>query len=192
MGMDATDLAHGLFRVLETGDPALAAEVVHDDFHNREAAVSPTACSLPGPAGVLASGAWMRSAFSDLSFPVLGIARNDEQVWVRLRMQGRHTGAFVRFRDGALDQAIPPTGRDIDFEQIHVLDLRDGKVVGHEAVRDDITMLGQLGVFPPAPPVALRMLAWRVTGKATRAAADVTAKAAEAAGLPQSSPQQSR
>ncbi|MCX4499171.1 ester cyclase [Streptomyces sp. NBC_01728] len=192
MGMDATDLAHGLFRVLETGDPALAAEVVHDDFHNREAAVSPTACSLPGPAGVLASGAWMRSAFSDLSFPVLGIARNDEQVWVRLRMQGRHTGAFVRFRDGALDQAIPPTGRDIDFEQIHVLDLRDGKVVGHEAVRDDITMLGQLGVFPPAPPVALRMLAWRVTGKATRAAADVTAKAAEAAGLNQSSPQQSR
>ncbi|WP_329360122.1 ester cyclase [Streptomyces sp. NBC_01483] len=190
MGMDATDLAHGLFRVLETGDPALAAEVVHDDFHNREAAVSPTACSLPGPAGVLASGAWMRSAFSDLSFPVLGIARNDEQVWVRLRMQGRHTGAFVRFRDGALDQAIPPTGRDIDFEQIHVLDLRDGKVVGHEAVRDDITMLGQLGVFPPAPPVALRMLAWRVTGKATRAAADVTAKAAEAAGLPENSPQQ--
>jgi hypothetical protein len=53
-------------------------------------------------------------------------------------------------------------------------------------------MLGQLGVFPPAPPVALRMLAWRVTGKATRAAADVTAKAAEAAGLPQSSPRQSR
>ncbi|MCZ0997311.1 ester cyclase [Streptomyces mirabilis] len=180
--MDATDLAHGLFRVLETGDPALAAEVVHEDFHNREAAVSPTACALPGPAGVLASGAWMRFAFSGLTFPVLGIARNDEQVWVRLRMQGRHTGPFVRFRDGALDQAIPPTGRDIDFEQIHVLELRDGQVIGHEAVRDDMTMLGQLGVFPPAPATALRMLAWRVTGRATRAATDVTAKAVEAAG----------
>ncbi|MFG2367588.1 ester cyclase [Streptomyces mirabilis] len=188
MGMDATDLAHGLFRVLETGDPALAAEVVHEDFHNREAAVSPAACALPGPAGVLASGAWMRFAFSDLTFPVLGIARNDEQVWVRLRMQGRHTGPFVRFRDGALDQAIPPTGRDIDFEQIHVLELRDGKVVGHEAVRDDITMLGQLGVFPPAPATALRMVAWRVTGRATRAATDVTAKAVEAADRRQGDP----
>lgn len=188
MGMDATDLAHGLFRVLETGDPALAAEVVHEDFHNREAAVSPTACALPGPAGVLASGAWMRFAFSDLTFPVLGIARNDEQVWVRLRMQGRHTGPFVRFRDGALDQAIPPTGRDIDFEQIHVLELRDGKVVGHEAVRDDMTMLGQLGVFPPAPAIALRMVAWRVTGRATRAATDVTAKAVEASVRPQGNP----
>ncbi|QDN75434.1 ester cyclase [Streptomyces sp. S1A1-7] len=192
MGMDATDLAHGLFRVLETGDPALAAQVVHKDFHNREAAVSPTACALPGPAGVLASGAWMRFAFSDLTFPVLGIARNDEQVWVRLRMQGRHTGPFVRFRDGALDQAIPPTGRDIDFEQIHVLELRDGQVVGHEAVRDDMTMLGQLGVFPPAPATALRMVTWRVTGRATRAATDVTAKAVEAAGRPQGTPGPSR
>ncbi|UXY22977.1 ester cyclase [Streptomyces cynarae] len=183
MGMDATELAHGLFRILETGDPALAVDVVGEDFHNREAAVSPPACALPGPAGVLASGAWMRSAFSDLRFPVLGIVAHDHQVWVRLRMQGRHTGAFVRFRDGVLDQAIPPTGREIDFEQIHVLDLRDGKVAGHEAVRDDIAMLGQLGVFPPAPATALSMLAWRVTGRAARAAARVTAQAAEAAAL---------
>ncbi|MDX3261892.1 ester cyclase [Streptomyces sp. MI02-2A] len=179
--MDATDLAEGLFRVLATGDPALAVDVVHEDFHNREAAVAPAACALPGPAGTLASGAWMRFAFSDLRFPVLAAARNDEQIWVRLRMQGRHTGAFVRYRDGALDQAIPPTGREIDFEQIHVLELRDGKVIGHEAVRDDITMLGQLGVFPPAPPTALRMVAWRVTGRASRAAAQVTAEAARAA-----------
>jgi predicted ester cyclase len=183
MGMDTTDLAHGLFRILEAGDPALAADVVHEDFHNREAAVAPAACATPGPAGVLASGAWMRAAFSDLRLPVLGTARNDAQVWVRLRMQGRHTGAFVRFHDGVLDQAIPPTGREIDVEQIHVLDLRDGKVIGHEAVRDDITMLGQLGVFPPAPATALRMLTWRVTRRAARAATQVTAQAAEAAAL---------
>ncbi|QIY66973.2 ester cyclase [Streptomyces sp. RPA4-2] len=192
MGMDTTGLAHGLFRILETGDPALAAEVVGEDFHNREAAVSPPACSIPGPAGVLASSAWMRSAFSDLRFPVLGIAGNDEQVWVRLRMQGRHTGPFVRFRDGALDQAIPPTGREIDFEQIHVLDLRDGRVVGHQAVRDDITMLGQLGVFPPAPATALRMVAWKVTGRAARAAADIAARAAEAAARQPGEPAGSR
>ncbi|MFI1028706.1 ester cyclase [Streptomyces sp. NPDC020951] len=188
MGMDATDLARGLFRILETGDPELAVDVVHEDFRNREAAVSPRACATPGPAGVLASGAWMRSAFSDLRFPDLATAGNDDQVWIRLRMQGRHTGPFVRFRDGVLDQTIPPTGREIDFEQIHVLDLRDGKVVGHEAVRDDITMLGQLGVFPPAPATALRMVAWRVTGRAARAAAHVARQAADAAaGLRQGS-----
>ncbi|WP_431965995.1 ester cyclase [Actinacidiphila sp. bgisy160] len=182
MAMDAKDLAEGLFRILETGDAALAAEVVDPGNHNREAAVSPAACSIPGPAGTLASGAWLRSAFSDLRFPVLGIARNDDQVWIRLRMQGRHTGPFVRFRDGVLDQAIPPTGREVDFEQVHLLDLRDGKVVRHEALRDDITMLGQLGVFPPSPAVTLSMIAWKVSGRAKRAADEVTKLAAEAAG----------
>ncbi|MEV6024602.1 ester cyclase [Streptomyces sp. NPDC052036] len=124
----------------------------------------------------------MRSAFSDLRLPVLGVAGNDDQVWVRLRMQGRHTGPFVRFRDGRLDQAIPPTGREIDVEQVHLLDVREGKVVRHEAIRDDITMLGQLGVFPPAPATAVRMLAWRMSGRATRAAAEVAKLAADAAG----------
>ncbi|MGX1549331.1 ester cyclase [Streptomyces adustus] len=181
MAMDASELGRGIFRILETGDPALAAEVVHEDFHNREAAVSPTACSAPGPAGVLASSAWMRSAFSDLRFTVLGVVSDRDQVWVRLRMQGRHTGPFIRFRDGALDQAVPPTGREIDFEQIHVLGLLDGKVVSHEAVRDDITMLGQLGVFPPAPAGMLRMISWRLTGRSSRAATQVSAQAAAAA-----------
>ncbi|MEU0503157.1 ester cyclase [Nocardia sp. NPDC005998] len=192
MGMDAAELAHGLFRILETGDPALAADVVAADFHNRDSVVSPPACAIPGPAGVLASGAWMRSAFSDLHFPVLGVARNEGQVWVRLRMKGRHTGPFVRFRDGALDQAVPPTGREIDFEQIHVLDLRDGKVIRHEAVRDDITMLGQLGVFPPAPATAVRMLSWRLTGRATRAAGHVAKQAADAAALFHNGPLENR
>ena len=179
--MDAIELALGVFRILETGDPALAAAVIGADFANREAAVAPAACSIPGPAGVLASGAWMRAAFSDLRFPVLGTARNDNQVWVRLRMRGRHTGAFVRYRDGRLDQAIPPTGKEIDFEQIHVLDIRDNKVVRHEAVRDDVTMLGQLGVFPPNPAVGLSLIGWRLTGRAAREAAAVTRLAEEAA-----------
>ena len=180
--MDARELAYGLFRVLETGDPNLAADVVAPDNHNREASVAPTACGIPGPAGTLASGAWMRSAFSDLRFPITEVVDGGDRVWVRLRMQGRQTGPFVRFRDGALDQAIPPTGREIDFEQVHMLTIRDGKVAGHEALRDDITMLGQLGVFPPAPAIMLRMVAWKVSGRAARAAAEVTALAAEAAG----------
>ncbi|MBG7696720.1 MULTISPECIES: ester cyclase [Streptomyces] len=186
MAMHASDLGHALFEILETGDPALAAEVVHDEFHNREAAVSPPACRIPGPSGVLASGAWMRFAFSDLRLPVTDTVTSDSQVWVRLRMQGRHTGAFVLFNDQGVEQVVPPTGREIDFEQIHVLDLRDGKVVRHEAVRDDITMLGQLGVFPPGPAAGMRMLSWRLTGRAARAASEVSARAAEAAAaLPQ-------
>jgi predicted ester cyclase len=182
MALDTADLAHGLFRILETGDPALALDVVAKDNYNREAYNGPPACAIAGPAGTLASGAWLRSAYSDLRFPILGIARNDNQVWVRLRMQGRHTGPLVRFKeDGSLDQAIPPTGREVDFEQVHLLDVQDGKVIRHEAVRDDIGMLGQLGVFPPNPAIALRILAWRLSGRAARAATHVASLATNAA-----------
>lgn len=80
-----------------------------------------------------------------------------------------------------MDQVVPPTGRKIDSEQVHVLGLRDGQVIRHEAVRDEVTMLGQLGVFPPTPATGIRMLVWRTTGRAARAAAEVTTKAARAA-----------
>jgi predicted ester cyclase len=184
MASNAAASARSIFKVLETGDPALAAEVVGPDFSNREAFNSPVACAIPGPAGVLASGAWMRSAFSGLRFPVIDTGLDDErgQVFVRVRMQGRHTGPFVLFRDEKLDKIIPPTGRQLDYEHIHVLTVRDGQVVRHEAVRDDLTMLGQLGVFPPTPAMAARLAAWKLTGRDRRAAAAVSAQAAEAAG----------
>ncbi|MFF2075313.1 ester cyclase [Kitasatospora sp. NPDC058162] len=180
MGMSAEDAARGLFTVLATGDAALAAAAVHEDFTNREAVVSPEACSIPGPAGALASGAWLRSAFADLSFPVTDLVRDGDRVWIRLHMKGRHTGPFIRYRDGELDQVIPPTGAEIDSEQVHVLHLRDGKVVRHEAVRDDVTLLGQLGLLPPAP--TLRLIDdWRTTGRAAHAAATVAEAATRAA-----------
>lgn len=183
MGSNPIDSARSIFKVIETGDPVLAAEVVATDFRNREAVSSPAACATPGPAGVLATSAWMRSAFTDLRFPVLDTAFNDEsgQVFVRVHMQGRHTGPFILFRDGELDKILLPSGRMLDYEQIHVLATRDGKVVGHEAVRDDLKMLGQLGALPPTPAGASRLVGWKLTGRARRAAAAVSARAAEAA-----------
>jgi predicted ester cyclase len=183
MGTNATDSARSIFKVIETGDPALAAEVVGANFRNREVLFAPVACAIPGPAGLLATSAWMRSAFTDLRFPVLDTGVDDErgQVFVRVHMQGRHTGPFVLFRDGKLDKILPPTGRMLDYEQIHVLTVRDGKVVRHEAVRDDMTMLGQLGAFPPTPAMAARLAAWKLTGRDRRAAAAVSARATEAA-----------
>ena len=62
-----------------------------------------------------------------------------------------------------------------------MLTVRDGKVVRHEAVRDDMTMLGQLGAFPPTPAMAARVGAWKLTGRDRHAAAAVSALSARAA-----------
>lgn len=179
MSISTTDIASDLFRVLETQDPELAARVVAPDNHNVTASASPAACQVPGPAGALASSAWLRFAFPDLSFVIEQTATGGDTVWLRLRMRGTHTGAFVRFEDGRATQVIPPTGRSIDVEQIHVVTVRDGQAVRHEALRDDLGMLEQLGVFPPGPGV-LGMAFWKLTGRAARAARAVSAQAVAA------------
>jgi hypothetical protein len=67
-----------------------------------------------------------------------------------------------------------------------MLDLNDGKGIQHEAVRDDVTMLSQLRVFPPLPTVALRMVGRKMSGNPARAAANVPTAADEAAAMPPS------
>lgn len=174
------DLARDLFRVLETQNVPLARRVVAANFENPTAVNSPASCRISGPAGVLASSAWLRSAFPDLSFFVQDAAATQDGAWLRLQMRGTHTGPFVRFDGDKVAQVIPPTGRQIDAEQVHFISIRDGQIVRHEALRDDLGMLGQMGVFPPGPKAAA-MAWWSITGRATRAAEDVSRLADAAA-----------
>ena len=43
---------------------------------------------------------------------------------------------------------LPPTGRSVQFEEIVILELRDGKVIRQHGVSDQLTALRQLGVVP--------------------------------------------
>ncbi len=62
---------------------------------------------------------------------------------VRLTLHGRHTGAFM---------GQSATGREVDFEQIHILSVEGGKVAEHWACRDDIAAMSQLGGLPERRP----------------------------------------
>ena len=54
---------------------------------------------------------------------------------------------------------MPPTGRSFEADQIHIHQVRDGKIAGHAATRNDLLMLSQLGLLPGIKPVA--EAAWR-------------------------------
>lgn len=45
---------------------------------------------------------------------------------------------------------LPPTGKFAEFEEIVILEIRDGKVRGQRGVVDNLTALRQLGVIPSA------------------------------------------
>jgi predicted ester cyclase len=44
---------------------------------------------------------------------------------------------------------IPPTGREVAYQYVHFVRFRDGKAIEHWGVRDDMTLMRQLGVVPP-------------------------------------------
>jgi len=180
MTTDPSELVRIQYRAVLTGDPEAAVASVAPDFVNEEAAAEPAACAVPGPAGLLATGAWLRFAFPDLDIVEHASLADDERVLSHVTFRGTHTGPFTQFAGGALAQAIPPTGKAFAVEQVHVFHVRDGALVRHAAVRDDLGLMTQIGVFPPTPAVGLRIAWWRLTGRAA-AAGRAVVEASEAA-----------
>lgn len=185
--MDVVTAVSTLYRALETGDPALAHAAVAPDWIDHEASLETGLTDLRGPACLLAVGAWLRAGLPDLRFEELVTVADDEHALSHCVFTGRHDGPFVRYRDGRAVQVIPPTGRQIAVKHAHVYGLRDGRIVSHAAVRDDLGMFVQLGLMPPSPAALGRGLGWRLSGRAKRAVREVGAavrRASEAADRP--------
>jgi predicted ester cyclase len=94
---------------------------------------------VTGPAGFLATGAWLRDAFSDLRFELRETAADGPTVMAASVMTGRHTGTF---------QGIPATGRTFRQQQVHIFTVSGNLITAHRAVRDDLGLLLQLGRRP--------------------------------------------
>jgi predicted ester cyclase len=138
---DPKTVAYQSFRVLETGDEELARQIIAPGFVNQEADDDPedTERRQHGPAGFLATGQWLRNAFSGLRFEHKETAADGRTVLAATTMTGTHTGTF---------NGIEPTGRAITHEQVHIFTVIDGQITLHRAVRDDLGLLRQLGWRP--------------------------------------------
>jgi predicted ester cyclase len=125
------------FRLIETGDRELADRIVALDFVNREADDDEQPERLErGRAGFLATSRWLRGVFSDLRFDGIEAIGEGDLVAVKATMTGRHTGEF---------QGVAPSSKLIRQRQIHIFRLRDGRLVEHQAQRDDLGLLLQIG-----------------------------------------------
>jgi predicted ester cyclase len=74
-----------------------------------------------------------------MELPLQDFVAEGEKVLVRLRVQATHTGAFG-------DMAA--TGRRIDIGVLDLFQIRDGVLVEHWALLDNLGMLKQLGALP--------------------------------------------
>lgn len=85
---------------------------------------------------------WLASVFSDQRWEIHQIIGEGDMIVVRCTHHGRHTGNLM---------GLPPTGRQVAYDYVHIVRYRDGKAVEHWGVRDDLTLMRQLGVIPSEP-----------------------------------------
>ncbi len=91
------------------------------------------------------------TTFPDVSFEPIEIIAEGDWVVMRCWFSGTHRGMGKHpFVHEGLLTGVPPTGKSIRVQHIHMFRLQDGRIVEHWANRDDVQMIRQLGILAPA------------------------------------------
>jgi predicted ester cyclase len=102
----------------------------------------------PGFEGVRQTMLWLGRVFADQRWEIHQVIGEGDTVVLHCTHHGRHVGDLM---------GIPPTNREVAYAYVHIIRFRDRKAIEHWGVRDDMTLMRQLGVLPdrqPAPASA--------------------------------------
>jgi predicted ester cyclase len=125
-----------LEEIYANGAAELADELVHDDFVDHE----PAHAELPtGPDSVKQTVRRLHSTFGELRFDIEDEIAEGDKVVQLVTMSGRHTGPLV---------GREPTGKEFAVRHVYIWRIADGRIAEHWGSRDDLGLLGQLGLLP--------------------------------------------
>jgi steroid delta-isomerase-like uncharacterized protein len=120
------------------GRVELVSELLHPEYVNH----SPGAPTLPrGREGVVIVVEALRRGMPDLNYEIEDMVVGQDSVAVRTTLTGTHRGELF---------GLPPTGQRINVTQMTFERFREGQIVAHHRLTDELAMLRQLGVLPPA------------------------------------------
>ncbi len=104
------------------------------------------ACVTVTPMGELdpgqheAFGRAFKNGLPDSRMEVVRAAEAGDHVFVHGRWRGTHTGDLV-----SPDGTLPATGNTLDLAFADYFWIREGRIVAHEIIWDQLALLGQLG-----------------------------------------------
>jgi steroid delta-isomerase-like uncharacterized protein len=101
----------------------------------------------PGKEGVKTLVKALRTAFPDLKIRIDRQVAEGDLVVQHVTTTGTMKGEFG---------GMPPSGKAATWEAIHITRVKDGKIVEHWQVQDQLGMLQQLGFIPKPEAVAAR------------------------------------
>jgi len=88
------------------------------------------------------------SVFPDFHYRIEDATAAGDRIVCKVTMTGTHRGqpTLPEVFSGML-QGIKPTGKRVEVLHFHSFRVRDGQIIEHAAVRDDLGMLIQLGLI---------------------------------------------
>jgi steroid delta-isomerase-like uncharacterized protein len=95
----------------------------------------------PGPDGLKPIVLAMRRAFPDLHYEIKDVIATENSVVIRVVMTGTHRGDLF---------GLAPTRRRVEVDQINIEHIRDGRIVEHWRVTDELKLMRQLNSAPSA------------------------------------------
>jgi predicted ester cyclase len=122
--------------VWNTGKLTKIEELYSRDFVADYRPYSPLIRGHEGIRGMV-TRAW--ATFPDYHEEMIDLIAEGEKVVVRLRVTGTQRGAWG---------PLPLTGKRVEFEEIVILRITNGKVVEQRGIPDNLAALRQLGVVP--------------------------------------------
>lgn len=101
----------------------------------------------PGREGAKETIRTLHTWFSEFHLGVESIAADGDMVWARNTGSGVNTGSVM---------GHPPTGKPMSIDVIDIVRFKDGKIVEHWGVADQLGMMLQLGLVARPEPAAAR------------------------------------
>ncbi len=83
----------------------------------------------------------MFAAFPDLKYTVEDTIGEDDRIAQRVTAHGTMKGDFL---------GMPATGKSATWSEMHIVRVKDGRVVEHWGIVDQVGMMTQLGLMPGA------------------------------------------
>lgn len=129
-------LVRGHFEKLNAGDWRAAAEDYAEDAANHGRPV--------GREGLLRVLEDIYTTFPDWKMKIEELAVDGDNVIARCRVSGTHLGIGRLGVNGGKLVGVEPSGKHFEVRHIHWYKVRNGRIVDHHAVRDDLGMMSQL------------------------------------------------
>jgi predicted ester cyclase len=121
-------------KIFNDGDDEVARQRIAPDFVDHEAPPG----TPGGPEGYAATARWMRGVWTDAHWEIVDSFAKGDKACLRVIFTGKHDEEFM---------GVPPTGKRVEVQHIHMYRVENDKIVEHWAVRDDLELTRQLGLW---------------------------------------------